>query len=153
MSALTSARVTDGIMTLSVSPPWLKESFSIYERESYKDIYKIIFEGDAAQNNLDVIILGNPGIGKSYFALYALSNVLRAGKNVIFHCVPHNVVYWFRPRLPVLHANSLPLLNKKSDCMLFVDAEQESRECSHHIFPELLSSRLQPNRTMSVCTS
>ena len=122
MAALTSARVTDGIMTLSVSPPWLKEESSIYERESYKDLYKIIFEGGTAQKNLDVIILGNPGIGKSYFALYALCNVLRAGKNVIFQCVPHNVVYWFKPGSSVLHANCLPLLGEKSDSMLFVDA-------------------------------
>ena len=94
MSALTTARVTDGILTFSVSPPWLmkEESYSIYERESYKDLYNIVFE-DPAMQKTHVIIVGNPGIGKSYFALYALSKALQAGNNVIFQCVPHNIVY------------------------------------------------------------
>lgn len=128
MSALTSAGVTDGILTFSVSPPWLmkEESFSIYERESYKDLYNIIFE-DPAMQKTHVIIVGNPGIGKSYFALYALSKALQAGNNVIFQCVSHNVVYWFKPGSSVRHSSSLPVLEDRCDALFFYDAA--TREC------------------------
>lgn len=66
-----------------------------------------------------MIILGNPGSGKSHFALYALSKALQARKTVLFRSVPYRVVLWFKPGAEVRGGTTLPFLEDKSDDVLF----------------------------------
>ena len=71
------------IMILPVSPPWSREQYTfMYLRKAYKDLHSIIWEDN--EKTLHVLILGNPGIGKSVFALYELCHALKAGKKVVF---------------------------------------------------------------------
>ena len=48
-------------------------------------------------NRWNYLILGNPGTGKSYFAIYVLYHALRASKTVVFHRSSEKAMYLFKP--------------------------------------------------------
>ena len=71
MSALLASAIEDNIMSFSCPPPWASSKTTTYEsmyiRKAYKDIYKML-----CSTTYDRVVIGNPGIGKSYFAVYVL---------------------------------------------------------------------------------
>ena len=80
------------IIEVSCGPPWSKSTWSLYVRQAYTDLHAEI---DATA--VDVIIIGTPGIGKSYFALYELYLAVRDNKMVVFYHQPTDATYVFDP--------------------------------------------------------
>ena len=80
------------IIEVSCGPPWSKSTWSLYVRQAYVDLHAKI-EATAK----DVVIIGNPGIGKSYFALYELYLAVKANKMVVFYHQLTNATYVFDP--------------------------------------------------------
>ena len=76
------------------SPPWL--SFYgdvIVIRDVYVQLHDIIHY--RPRDIIRFAIVGNPGIGKSFFALYELFEAVKAGKRVVFYHQPTNTSYVF----------------------------------------------------------
>ena len=126
MTALLKAtlRDDDDIIEFSLSPPWsFKKYKSIYIREAYKDLHDIIWKRDQ-----HVVVVGNPGIGKSFFAVYELYKALEEHKTVVFQSVPARKTYLFRPddgaeELPFPNA---PTLSGMGPTLLLYDAGTKS---------------------------
>ena len=126
MLALLNATLSeDGdIMTFSLSPPWAYKTYtSLYIRKAYRDLHDIIWE--TTQN---VVVVGNPGTGKSFFAVYELYIALKERKTVVFQSVPARKTYLFRPgvgaeELPYPNA---PTLSEMGPTLLLYDAGTKS---------------------------
>ena len=86
------AEVTSKVLKFDEPFPWLPKDKSIYIRSAYEDIYTIL-----EQDERHYMIVGNPGTGKSYFAIYVLYRALRASKTVVFHRCSESTVYLFKP--------------------------------------------------------
>ena len=86
------AEVTSNILKFDEPFPWLPHHNGIYIRSAYEDIYTIL-----KQDQRHYMIVGNPGTGKSYFAIYVLYRALRASKTVVFHRSSEKVLYLFKP--------------------------------------------------------
>ena len=101
MSALLASAIEDDIMSFSCPPPWASDKTIAYEsmyiREAYKDIYKML-----CSTMYNRVVIGNPGIGKSYFAVYVLYHACKDGKRVLFHHVPSDQTYLFGDGLQVI---------------------------------------------------
>ena len=95
MNALLKANTKQNVMLFGVSPPWfIMECKSLYIRKAYKDIEKLL-EILSEEKQPDTLIIGTPGVGKSFFAVYMLCKALQAGKTVIFNCAARNTIYVF----------------------------------------------------------
>ena len=90
--ALIEARVTSGVLQFSEPFPWLPNDKSLYVRSAYKEMYTIL-----DHDGRNYMIVGSPGTGKSYFAIYVLYHALRASKTVVFHRSSESAVYLFKP--------------------------------------------------------
>ena len=101
MSALLASAIEDDIMSFSCPPPWASDKTIAYEsmyiRKAYKDIYKML-----CSTMYNRVVIGNPGIGKSYFAVYVLYHACKDGKRVLFHHVPSDQTYLFGDGLQVI---------------------------------------------------
>ena len=86
------AEVISDILQFDEPFPWRPNHKSIYIRSAYEDIYNII-----EQDQEHYMIVGNPGTGKSYLAIYVLYRALRASKTVVFHRTSESAVYLFKP--------------------------------------------------------
>ena len=86
------AEITSDVLQFDEPFPWLPNHKSIYIRSAYEDIYNIL-----EQDQEHYMIVGNPGTGKSYFAIYVLYRALRASKTVVFHRTSESAVYLFKP--------------------------------------------------------
>ena len=139
MSALLNATLSEdgNIMKFSVSPPWsYKEYTSLYIREAYKHLHDIIW-GRCPPH---VVVIGNPGTGKSLFAVYELYRALKEHKTVVFQSVPARMTYLFRPGAGVeeFAYPDHPCLSKTGQTLLLYDAgmggeEQYSNICDRII--------------------
>lgn len=111
------------IMNFTEPPPWAwKKYTSLYIRDSYKDLHDIIWD-ILWQTNQNVVVIGNPGIGKSFFAVYELYIALKKRKTVVFQSVPARKTYLFRPsgaveELPYPNAPTL----SETETLLLYDA-------------------------------
>lgn len=86
----------DGMKLLKISscPPWLIiRGDLIVIREVYERLHRIIHCSPITR----LAIVGNPGIGKSYFALYELFIAVKERKRVVFYYQPTNTSYVFAP--------------------------------------------------------
>ena len=89
-AALLNANIMDDVMKFEVSPPWSKVKYtSIYICKAYKEIHAKVKERNC-------LILGNPGIGKSYFAVYLLYNALKDGRTAMFHSALASSMFLFK---------------------------------------------------------
>ena len=112
------------IMKFSVSPPWAYKKYnSLYIRQAYTDLHDIIWSTE-----LNVVVVGSPGTGKSFFAVYELYRALQEGKTVVFQSVPARRMYLFRPGAAVEefpYPNG-PTLSKTGQTLLLYDAGTRS---------------------------
>ena len=82
------------IMTFEEAPSWINNEFqynALYVRQAYKHIENIIWDDPGRF----ILVIGNPGIGKSYFATYMLHSALKQGKKVAVQCTPSNQLHLF----------------------------------------------------------
>lgn len=122
MSALLNATLSEygDLMTFSLSPPWSYKTYnSLYIREAYKDLHDIIWECD--QN---VVVIGNPGVGKSFFAVYELYRALKDHKTVVLQSEVARMTYLFRPGegIRYLPYTNVPTLSETGQTLLLYDA-------------------------------
>lgn len=64
----------DGYVKLNGDATWILEKNSVlFERQCYKDLFsKISALEEAGKDSLGAAVMGNPGIGKSWFLMYCL---------------------------------------------------------------------------------
>ncbi len=86
------AEITSNVLKFDEPFPWLPRDKSIYIRSAYEDLYAVL-----EQDCQHYMIIGNPGTGKSYFAIYVLYRALRASKTVVFHRCSESSIYLFKP--------------------------------------------------------
>ena len=60
----------------------------LYVRKTYKDLHSLIH--DTYQRH-KILVIGSPGTGKSFFALYELYRLLKDGATIVYECLPFNV--------------------------------------------------------------
>ena len=85
------------LLKIASCPPWLAfRGDLIVKRDVYGKLHDIIHPGPKGITRFAIV--GNPGIGKSYFALYELFEAVRAGKRVVFFYQPTNTSYVFVPK-------------------------------------------------------
>ena len=103
------------IMTFEEAPSWINNKFrynALYVRQAYKDIENIIWDNPGRF----ILVIGNPGIGKSYFITYMLYSALKRGKKVAVQCTPSNQLHLFDYK------------SSDSSVLLFFDAGTRSRQ-------------------------
>jgi hypothetical protein len=86
------AEVNSSVLKFDEPFPWIPRHQCIYIRSAYEDILAIL-----QQSEESYLIVGNPGTGKSFFAIYVLYHALRASKTVVFHRSPDKILYLFKP--------------------------------------------------------
>ena len=91
-TSLLNAEVTPDVLKFEKSTPWKPAHRSLYIRASYIGILQIINK----EPHHDFLIVGNPGTGKSYFAIYVLYDALQASKTVVFHKAAESAIYLFK---------------------------------------------------------
>lgn len=57
----------------------------LYVRTAYKDPYS------CTSSWRDILVIGNPGVGKSFFALYKLYQLLHDGATIVYECLPFHL--------------------------------------------------------------
>ena len=80
------------MLKFAVAPPWSRAHKAIYVRAAYDGILEILRK--KPQQNF--LIVGNPGTGKSLFAVYVLYCALQDSKPVVFHVAVENKIYLFQ---------------------------------------------------------
>ena len=91
MNSMQLTAVTeDNILKLKIPFSWMNGK-TIYVRDVYKCLHQVTSKAPR-----DVIVIGNPGIGKSYFAVYELYLAVRSSKNVVYH--RQNTTWCFKPK-------------------------------------------------------
>ena len=84
------------VLKIASCPPWLSfRGNLIVIRDVYVQLHDIIHNRPRPWGIIRFAIVGNPGIGKSYFALYELFEAVKAGKRVVFYNQPTNTSYVF----------------------------------------------------------
>lgn len=82
------------LLKIASCPPWLSfRGDLIVVRDVYVQLHNIIHH--RPRGIIRFAIVGNPGIGKSYFALYELFEAVKEGKRVVFYHQPTNTSYVF----------------------------------------------------------
>ena len=89
---LLKAQVVDKVLKIGVTPPWNRYIKEIYVRVAYEDILRIM----ECNPDHDYLVVGNPGVGKSLFAIYVLYCALRKSQSVLFHSAVHKKIYFFQ---------------------------------------------------------
>ena len=87
-----NAKVDSAVLQFDEPFLWRPQHKSIYIRSAYRDILDIL-----DNDQQDYMIIGNPGTGKTCFAVYVLYHALRASKTVVFHRSSESTVYLFKP--------------------------------------------------------
>ena len=90
--ALLKAQVVDKVLKIGVTPPWNRYIKEIYVRVAYENILRIM----ECNPDRDYLVVGNPGVGKSLFAIYVLYCALRKSQSVLFHVAVHKEIYFFQ---------------------------------------------------------
>ncbi|KAM9968652.1 hypothetical protein ACTFIW_000523 [Dictyostelium discoideum] len=79
-----------------------EDNESILIRKCYKDLFNRITDTisfndeDDSRQNINVLITGNPGIGKTYFSIYSLSRLLKESKkNIVYQSYNSPATYIF----------------------------------------------------------
>ena len=91
MNSMQLTEVTeDNVLKLKIPFSWMNGK-TIYVRDVYKCLHQVTSKAPR-----DVIVIGNPGIGKSYFAVYKLYLAVRSSKNVVYH--RQNTTWCFKPK-------------------------------------------------------
>ena len=80
------------VLKIGVTPPWNRYIKEIYVRVAYEDILRIM----ECNPDSDYLVVGNPGVGKSLFAVYVLYCALRKSQSVLFHSAVHKKIYFFQ---------------------------------------------------------
>jgi hypothetical protein len=97
--ALPRATITDGdrVLRLSDGTTFLgldDRPQELYIRDDYKGLWSLI---ENNQSMRKVVVTGNPGIGKSYFGLFALHKLSTMGATVVWERTASSERYLFRP--------------------------------------------------------
>lgn len=92
-NALKMAQIQNDVLHLPNDVTFLsKESLpsKLYVRTAYKDLHSLIHDACPWSN---VLVIGNPGIGKSFFALYELYLLLQNGgaTTIVYECLPLDI--------------------------------------------------------------
>ena len=93
MADLQQLEVHDNVLNVQTCPPWLNSPVVIYVRATYEEIHAEL-KRDSKQQ---CVVLGNPGIGKSCFALYMLYKALQDKMCVVFQHQRTNTIHYFDP--------------------------------------------------------
>ncbi|KAJ3249922.1 hypothetical protein HK103_004236, partial [Boothiomyces macroporosus] len=70
---------------------------SIYIRPCYPELYQTSLSIVQSADIRHLIILGNPGIGKTYFGYFLLLQLARSGATVVYESVTQEFLYLFTP--------------------------------------------------------
>ena len=91
MNSMQLTEVTeDNVLKLKISFSWMNGK-TICVRDVYKCLHQLTSKAPR-----DVVVTGNPGIGKSYFAVYELYLAVRSSKNVVYQ--RQNTTWCFKPK-------------------------------------------------------
>ena len=124
-NALLAAKVSEkDELKFSESPPWLIQKYnSMYVRKAYKDLTKVLLE-----RTDPCMILGNPGIGKSYFSIYLLFRFLERSQTVLYHYSLGSIMYLFKPEGEVMYFTiTLPPNTLTTGTLYLYDAATRSQ--------------------------
>ena len=132
-----NAEVTSNVLKFEVPFPWLPHHKCIYIRSAYEDIYAIL-----QQDQQCYMIVGNPGIGKSYFAIYVLYHALKASKTVVFHRCSERALYLFKPgqkaKMCIENACIIEELSS-SETLYLYDADTRSHALQPTLYSRLIA--------------
>ena len=80
----------------------------LYVRKAYEDLHSLIHD---TYRHRSILVVGNPGTGKSFFALYEMYRLLKDGATIVYECLPFSVfmvltaeqLLYAGPRLEMRH--------------------------------------------------
>ena len=93
MEELQKLEVDDNFLNVQTRPPWLSSPVVIYVRAAYEELHAELNRRSKQQ----YVVIGNPGIGKSCFALYVLYKALKNKTRVVFQHQRTDTIYYFDP--------------------------------------------------------
>ena len=93
MEELQKLEVDDNFLNVQTCPPWLSSPVVIYVRAAYEELHAELNRRSKQQ----YVVIGNPGIGKSCFALYVLYKALKNKTRVVFQHQRTDTIYYFDP--------------------------------------------------------
>ena len=88
-NALKIAAIQDDVLQLPSGVTFLGESLpsKLYVREAYKDLHSLMHDAFPQDN---ILVVGNPGTGKSFFALYEMYRLLDKA-TIVYESVPFDL--------------------------------------------------------------
>jgi hypothetical protein len=112
---LQSLEACDKVLKLSEPAFFLRKQINeIWIRDCYESLFDTIFQRyQPKMPERGVLVTGNPGIGKSFFLLYAMWRFVRLNITVIFESAEQGKVYLFKAgRLPNVAQGSPTMLKE-----------------------------------------
>ncbi|KAF5348664.1 hypothetical protein D9758_006807 [Tetrapyrgos nigripes] len=107
-----------------------EDAWPLYVRHSYEVLYDYLCNKFKASNTGGVLVTGSPGIGKSFFLLYALIRRLMEGKTTVFHAMNHDTYVFDMQSVwrvkGSLHGGHLPVGEAQETVWCLYDATQSN---------------------------
>jgi len=89
--ALKMAQVQNDVLQLPDEVKFLNVASlpsKLYVRKAYEDLHSLIHD---TYRHRSILVVGNPGTGKSFFALYEMYRLLKDGATIVYECLPFSV--------------------------------------------------------------
>ena len=89
--ALKMAQVQNDVLQLPNEVKFLNAASlpsKLYVRKAYEDLHSLIHD---TYRHRSILVVGNPGTGKSFFALYEMYRLLKDGATIVYECLPFSV--------------------------------------------------------------
>ena len=62
----------------------------LYVRKAYEDLHSLIHD---TYRHRSILVVGNPGTGKSFFALYEMYRLLKDGATIVYELTSPSLLY------------------------------------------------------------